>query len=166
MDAAADGCGELGPSLYAQKIRMALATKSTFGCRVAAARPASRAAVVVRASSESSSRRELLGLGAALVAFTLNLAPAQAGVVDDLLAKSSANKTVNDKARLASSSANLARSRTVQDGTCSFPTNFFGCESLADNFTGGVKYIKEDKDLECAGQEKGKCASQFTQKLR
>lgn len=145
---------------------MALATKSSFGCRVAPARPARRAAVVVRAASESSSRRELLGLGAALVAFTMTLAPAQAGVVDDLLAKSSANKAVNDKARLATSSANLARSRTVADGTCSFPTNFFGCESLADNFTGGVKYIKEDKDIECAGKDKGKCASQFTQKLQ
>jgi photosystem I subunit PsaN len=44
----------------------------------------------------------------------------------------------------------LSAHRTVQDGTCSFPTNFFGCESLADNFTGGVKYIKEDKDIECA----------------
>ena len=36
----------------------------------------------------------------------------------DLLAKSSANKELNDKKRLATSSANLARTRTVADGTC------------------------------------------------
>lgn len=67
----------------------------------------------------------------------------------DLLAKTQANKKLNDSKRLATSGANLARTRTVQDKTCAFPQNFFGCESLADKFTGGVKYIKEDKALEC-----------------
>jgi photosystem I subunit PsaN len=143
----------------------ALANKASLRAQSAvAARPARRSAVVVRA--EASSRRELLGLGAAMLAFTMTLAPAQAGVVDDLLAKSAANKVLNDKARLATSSANLARSRTVTDGTCGFPTNFFGCESLANNLTGGVKYIKEDKDIECAGKDAKSCASQFTQRLQ
>lgn len=36
----------------------------------------------------------------------------------DLLAKSAANKELNDKKRIATSSANVARSRTVTDGTC------------------------------------------------
>lgn len=36
----------------------------------------------------------------------------------DLLAKSAANKELNDKKRLATSSANLGRTRTVTDGTC------------------------------------------------
>jgi hypothetical protein len=39
--------------------------------------------------------------------------------------------------------------RTVADGTCSFPTNFFGCETAAAKYTGGVKYIAEDYELEC-----------------
>jgi hypothetical protein len=39
--------------------------------------------------------------------------------------------------------------RTVADGTCSFPSNFFGCETAAARYTGGVKYIAEDYELEC-----------------
>lgn len=67
--------------------------------------------------------------------------------VDDLLAKSAANKALNNKKRLATSYANLARSRTVYDGTCQFPDNFFGCEELA--FNKGVKYIADDLKIEC-----------------
>lgn len=67
----------------------------------------------------------------------------------DLLAKSAANKALNDKKRLATSSANVARGRTVADKTCVWPNNVFGCESLADKFTGGVKYIADDKAIEC-----------------
>jgi hypothetical protein len=37
----------------------------------------------------------------------------------------------------------------VNDGTCSFPNNFFGCENAARGYTGGVKFIKEDYDIEC-----------------
>ncbi len=36
----------------------------------------------------------------------------------DLLARSTENKELNDRKRLATSSANLARTRTVTDGTC------------------------------------------------
>eukprot|EP00878_Enallax_costatus_P000632 GHUV01000735.1.p2 GENE.GHUV01000735.1~~GHUV01000735.1.p2 ORF type:complete len:149 (+),score=49.30 GHUV01000735.1:171-617(+) len=137
---------------------MALATKSVCTSRVAAARPA-RASVVVRAQAQS--RRELLGVGAALLATLAAAAPAKADLTADLLAKSEANKALNDKKRLATSSANVARSRTVADGTCSFPQNMFGCETSAAKFTGGVKYIAEDYDLECQGTEKGKCASKM-----
>jgi hypothetical protein len=44
--------------------------------------------------------------------------------------------------------------RTVNDGTCSFPNNFFGCENAARGYTGGVKFIAEDYDIEC---EVGEC---------
>lgn len=84
--------------------------------------------------------------------------------VDDLLAKSKANKALNDKKRLATSSANLARTRTVYDGTCALPYNFFGCEELALN--GGVKYIKEDIKLECEGKAAGACASKPNMKFK
>ena len=35
---------------------------------------------------------------------------------------------MNDKKRLETSYSNLERSRSVQDGTCSFPQNFVGCD--------------------------------------
>lgn len=79
---------------------------------------------------------------------------ARAGLVEDLLAKSAANKSLNDKKRLATSGANFARSRTVTDGTCQFPSNFIGCENLAE--LGEVKYLSEDLALECEGTEEGK----------
>jgi photosystem I subunit PsaN len=42
---------------------------------------------------------------------------------EDLLAKTEANKALNDKKRLATSGANFERSRTVTDGVCAFPNN-------------------------------------------
>lgn len=103
---------------------------------------------------------QILGLGAAFaLSALLSAAPAQADVTADLLAKSAANKEINDKKRLATSGANLARSRTVADGTCAFPANFFGCEETSAKFTGGVRYIQDDVDLECAGNATGRCAS-------
>ena len=50
-------------------------------------------------------------------------------LVDALLVRSADNKALNDKKRLATSYANLARSRTVTDGTCAFPDNLIGCEN-------------------------------------
>lgn len=50
--------------------------------------------------------------------------PANAGLVEDLVAKSTENKALNDKKRIATSNANFARSRTVADGSCNFPSNF------------------------------------------
>jgi len=71
----------------------------------------------------------------------------RADIIDDLKAKSEANKSLNDRKRLATSGANFARSRTVQDGTCQFPSNFFGCDIEA--VAGKVKYISDDIELEC-----------------
>lgn len=50
-----------------------------------------------------------------------SLPPPPPTQTSDLLARSEANKELNDKKRLATSYANLARSRTVSDGTCKFP---------------------------------------------
>jgi photosystem I subunit PsaN len=38
---------------------------------------------------------------------------------------------LNDKKRLATSYANIARAYTVANGTCKFPENFTGCQDLA-----------------------------------
>jgi hypothetical protein len=161
---------------------------------------------------------QVLGLTAAFaLGAVLTAAPAKADLTADLLARSEANKAVNDKKRLLTSSANVARSRTVTDGTCgcvfgggggqwwmdlrprwhtkcfcllaltfigpektslfnleiqppppqthqilkpnSFPTNFFGCDETSAKLTGGVRFIQDDVDAECAGAEKGRCAS-------
>ena len=75
---------------------------------------------------------------------TIPAAPAKADLVEDLLAKSAANKELHDAQRLATSGANLARSRTVTDGTCGFPDNLIGCENLAE--AGKVKFLSDDLD--------------------
>ena len=67
--------------------------------------------------------------------------------VEDLLAKTAENKAVNDRKRLATSYSNFARSRTVSDGTCKLPNNWFGCDIGA--VAGDVKYVKDDIKLEC-----------------
>ena len=136
-------------------------------------------------------RPQLLSFGALSAALLVAPLSARAGLTEDLLAKSAANKVsappsrcaprlagappgadcapdktgsttpptplaagaappppaprrasprpqeLNNKKRLATSGANFARSRTVTDGTCSFPKNWFGCENLAE--TGNVK---------------------------
>lgn len=69
--------------------------------------------------------------------------------VEEMLERSNANKELNDKKRKATSGANLARSRTVTDGTCAFPNNLIGCENLAE--LGDVKYLSDDIKLECEG---------------
>lgn len=103
---------------------------------------------------------QILGLGAAFaLSAVLTAAPAKADITAELLVKSAANKELNDKKRLATSSANVARARTVTDGTCAFPNNFFGCEETSAKFTGGVRFIQDDVDLECSGNATGRCAS-------
>lgn len=82
---------------------------------------------------------------------------ANAGLVEDLLAKSAANKELNDKKRLATSGANTARAYTVTFGTCKFPENFTGCQDLAK--VKDVPFLSEDLKLECEGKDKYKCAS-------
>ncbi|KAG1652531.1 hypothetical protein FOA52_015877 [Chlamydomonas sp. UWO 241] len=111
-----------------------LSTKQSVSVRSSAV--ARRSAVVVKASAGS--RRE----------------------IEDLLASSTANKAINDKKRLATSYANLARSRTVADGSCTvFTNNFFGCEELA---TKQNKFIAADRAIECEGKEEGKCNNRMT----
>jgi len=73
--------------------------------------------------------------------------------VEELVEKSKANKELNDKKRMMTSSANFARSRTVTDGTCAFPNNLIGCENLAE--AGKVKFLTDDLEAECEGTAEG-----------
>jgi photosystem I subunit PsaN len=95
---------------------------------------------------------------AAAIAVAVPVFPAKADLTADLLARSESNKALNDKKRLSTSSANFERSRTVTDGFCEFPKNFFGCEIASSQ--GGVKYLSDDKAVECEGTREGKvCAA-------
>lgn len=123
--------------------------------------PVIRAKQTVSSSSDSidqsqqGRRAALLCLGAAL--FASATSSANAGVIDDYLEKSKANKELNDQKRLATSGANFARAYTVQFGTCTFPYNFTGCQDLAK--TKKVPFLSEDLELECKGKDKFKCGS-------
>ncbi|CAK9320240.1 unnamed protein product [Citrullus colocynthis] len=106
-------------------------------------------------------RTALLYLGATLFAAAAAAAAsnssAYAGVIEDYLEKSKANKELNDKKRLATSGANFARAYTVEFGTCKFPENFTGCQDLAKQKK--VPFISDDLELECEGKDKYKCGS-------
>ncbi|KAK6150738.1 hypothetical protein DH2020_015670 [Rehmannia glutinosa] len=109
-------------------------------------------------SNESGRRAALFGLGAALFTAAISTSSsANAGVIEDYLEKSKANKELNDQKRLATSGANFARAYTVQFGTCKFPENFTGCQDLAKQKK--VPFISDDLDLECKGKDKYKCGS-------
>ncbi|XP_004502902.1 photosystem I reaction center subunit N, chloroplastic isoform X1 [Cicer arietinum] len=109
-------------------------------------------------SRGSDGRRNALALLAATLFTTAAAASnANAGVIEDYLEKSKANKELNDKKRLATSGANFARAYTVQFGTCKFPENFTGCQDLAKQKK--VPFISEDLDIECEGKDKYKCGS-------
>ncbi|XP_027341900.1 photosystem I reaction center subunit N, chloroplastic-like [Abrus precatorius] len=82
---------------------------------------------------------------------------ANAGVIEEYLEKSKANKELNDKKRLATTGANFARAYTVEFGTCKFPENFTGCQDLAKQKK--VPYISDDLEIECEGKDKYKCGS-------
>ncbi|KAJ3671618.1 hypothetical protein LUZ60_007697 [Juncus effusus] len=101
-------------------------------------------------------RAVLLGLAATVLSATA-VSKANAGVIDDYLEKSKANKELNDKKRLATSGANFARAYTVQFGSCKFPYNFTGCQDLAKQKK--VPFISDDLEIECEGKEKYKCGS-------
>ncbi|PIN20792.1 hypothetical protein CDL12_06516 [Handroanthus impetiginosus] len=108
--------------------------------------------------NESGRRAAVLGLGAALfTAVIATSSAANAGVIEEYLEKSKANKELNDKKRLATSGANFARAYTVQFGTCKFPENFTGCQDLAKQKK--VPFISDDLELECKGKDKYKCGS-------
>ncbi|MCX0109605.1 hypothetical protein NMW26_14235, partial [Escherichia coli] len=66
------------------------------------------------ANKDQTGRRvALLGLAAVLLTAVSSNSSANAGVIDDYLEKSKANKELNDKKRLATSGANFARAYTV-----------------------------------------------------
>ncbi|XP_022774738.1 photosystem I reaction center subunit N, chloroplastic-like isoform X1 [Durio zibethinus] len=108
-------------------------------------------------SSVSEGRRAAMLYLAATLFTTAAAASADAGVIDDYLEKSKANKELNDKKRLATSGANFARAYTVEFGSCKFPENFTGCQDLAKQKK--VPFISDDLDLECEGKDKYKCGS-------
>ncbi|XP_073038577.1 photosystem I reaction center subunit N, chloroplastic-like [Primulina eburnea] len=108
-------------------------------------------------TSDSGRRSALLGLGATIFTASISTSSANAGVIDDYLEKSKANKELNDNKRLATSGANFARAYTVQFGTCKFPENFTGCQDLAKQKK--VPFLSDDLELECEGKDKYKCGS-------
>ncbi|KAK9807506.1 hypothetical protein WJX72_001105 [[Myrmecia] bisecta] len=141
---------------------VAATTSSFAGTRVVSRAPAAAArapvSVVRCQASPQNTRRQMLSLGAVFAAVAL--APkARADLTADLLAKTEANLELNNRKRLATSYANLAGSRTVDDGTCTFPRNLFGCDNQA--VAGNVKFITEDRELECQGKDAAKCASKI-----
>ncbi|KAF2284439.1 hypothetical protein GH714_021877 [Hevea brasiliensis] len=113
-----------------------------------------------RASSESKSegrRAAMLCLAATVFTSAAAASSANAGVIEEYLEKSKANKELNDKKRLATSGANFARAYTVEFGSCQFPENFTGCQDLAKQKK--VPFLSEDLALECEGKDKYKCGS-------
>ncbi|KAE8706865.1 Photosystem I reaction center subunit N [Hibiscus syriacus] len=108
-------------------------------------------------SDVSEGRRTAMLYLAATLFTTAAASSANAGVIDDYLEKSKANKELNDKKRLATTGANFARAYTVQFGSCKFPENFTGCQDLAKQKK--VPFISDDLALECEGKDKYKCGS-------
>ena len=110
---------------------------------------------------EAGEGRRVALIGLAAVVFSASMATAassaNAGVIEEYLEKSKANKELNDQKRLATSGANFARAYTVEFGTCKFPENFTGCHDLAKQKR--VKFLTEDLELECEGKDKFKCGS-------
>ncbi|KDP42568.1 hypothetical protein JCGZ_24342 [Jatropha curcas] len=102
-------------------------------------------------------RGAMLCLAATLFTSVAAASSANAGVIEDYLEKSKANKELNDKKRLATSGANFARAYTVEFGSCKFPENFTGCQDLAKQKK--VPFISDDLALECEGKDKYKCGS-------
>lgn len=115
--------------------------------RVTCVRPSVRCSTKV----ETSGRRQALGFAALTAAIAVLPGRAKADLTEELLAKTEANKELNDKKRAATSGANFARSRTVTDGTCAFPNNLIGCENAAE--MGGVKFLSDDLAMECEGTD-------------
>jgi len=137
-------------------------TSTINGTRVVTRSPKSVArstASTVRCeASQTNTRRQLLSLGAVFAAAAL--APkARADLTADLLEKTAQNAELNKRKRLATSYANLAGSRTVDDGTCTFPRNIFGCDNRT--VAGDVKFIADDRDIECKGKDPAKCGSKI-----
>ncbi|CAN6344629.1 unnamed protein product, partial [Urochloa humidicola] len=141
-----------------EKAMAGVNSTSVVGLKPAAAVPqaASPAAKRVQVTPKEGRRAALLGL-AAIFAVTATTGAAKAGIIDEYLEKSKANKELNDKKRLATSGANFARAYTVEFGSCQFPYNFTGCQDLAKQKK--VPFISDDLEIECEGKEKYKCGS-------
>ncbi|KAH7566081.1 hypothetical protein JRO89_XS08G0081500 [Xanthoceras sorbifolium] len=103
-------------------------------------------ACVPKESRGNEGRRGALVLLAATLFTTAAASNANAGVIEDYLEKSKANKKQGSET-----------SYTVQFGTCKFPENFTGCQDLAKQKK--VPFISDDIDLECKGKDKYKCGS-------
>ncbi|GAB4848241.1 hypothetical protein Ancab_002908 [Ancistrocladus abbreviatus] len=135
-----------------------LISKSTS---VSCAAPPSMRLPVIKAQQQPKAsegrRTALVGLAAALFTTAAFTSSADAGIIEDYLEKSKANKELNDKKRLATSAANFARAYTVEFGTCKFPENFTGCQDLAKQKK--VPFLSDDLELECEGKDKYKCGS-------
>ncbi|RDX63685.1 Photosystem I reaction center subunit N, chloroplastic [Mucuna pruriens] len=114
---------------------------------------------ITESKSNEGRRSAIVYLAATLftAAAAASNSPANAGIIEEYLEKSKANKELNDKKRLATSGANFARAYTVQFGTCNFPQNFTGCQDLAKQKK--VPFISDDLEIECEGKEKYKCGS-------
>lgn len=140
---------------------MAGVNSSVIGLKPAAAvpqasSPAKKVQVAPKGAPAEGRRAALVGL-AAVFAVTATTGSAKAGIIDEYLEKSKANKELNDKKRLATSGANFARAYTVEFGSCQFPYNFTGCQDLAKQKK--VPFISDDLEIECEGKEKYKCGS-------
>ncbi|CAJ1937889.1 unnamed protein product [Sphenostylis stenocarpa] len=116
-------------------------------------------AKVTESKSSEGRRSSLVYLAATLftAAAAASNSPANAGIIEEYLEKSKANKELNDKKRLTTTGANFARAYTVEFGTCKFPENFTGCQDLAKQKK--VPFLSDDLDIECEGKDKYKCGS-------
>ncbi|KAH7432936.1 hypothetical protein KP509_07G046800 [Ceratopteris richardii] len=140
-------------------------SKAQVGRSVSSARMGSGQVICMASGKQqeaSVGRRKAMNLALALVlggalAQASSADKANAGLVEELLEKSAANKELNDKKRLATSYANTARAYTVSFGTCKFPENFTGCQDLAKKKN--VPFLTDDLKIECEGKEKYKCAA-------
>jgi len=134
----------------------ALSSKVSTGIKAKQVKSVRRAPVAAVASLDM--RKAACGAAAAVLALNMSAMPAKADLTADLLARTEANKELNDKKRAATSSANFARSRTVTDGSCHFPENMLGCENYAET-SGKVKFLSDDIAVECEGTREGKVCS-------
>ncbi|KAG5019406.1 hypothetical protein AAZX31_06G143500 [Glycine max] len=112
---------------------------------------------VPKAKESEGRRGALVLLAATLFISAASNSSANAGIIDDYLERSKANKELNDKKRLATTGANFARAYTVEFGSCKFPENFTGCQDLAKQKK--VPFLSDDLELECEGKDKYKCGS-------
>ncbi|OIW17833.1 hypothetical protein TanjilG_02461 [Lupinus angustifolius] len=151
------GCSELNAKLTSMP---SVASPPVSGQKLHVIKAQQARIPQAKESQASEGRRGALVFLAATLFSTAAIASnsaANAGVIEDYLEKSKANKELNDKKRLATSGANFARAYTVQFGTCKFPENFTGCQDLAKQKK--VPFISDDLELECEGRDKYKCGS-------